>query len=239
VVVFLDPEDDVVRLRLLKDHDAEHVADPHLRLDPHTMRIVDDDAGPTSARRCDPQRFRLVSGGSKGAEAEFGACAERWGLGEVNYSFDGHPARERDRGVVVLGERELRKGDFSLVYVSNRLSRELSEIPSIRNVLQTIWHQIINARQVFAIGVIQEDGTVRGGTGWGAELARLWHKPLFVFDQDQQHWFRWDGAQWTTAGQPTITSLAFAGIGTQHLTDVGREAIRGLFRRSFGDPGGQ
>jgi len=157
-------------------------------------------------------------------------------MSETHYSFEGHRLLERSRGVVVLGEEELKKGDFSLVYVSKRLNRVLSDIPLVRNVLQTIWHQINNATQVFVVGSIQDDNTVKGGTGWGAELARLWKKPLFVFDQNKRSWFRWSGTAWEIAHQPTITSESFAGIGTQNLTDDGRAAISDLFLRSFGDP---
>jgi len=236
VVVYLQAERDVVRLRLLKDHDSEDLADLHLRLDPHSMRVLDEDVRPASERPRNPRRFRLHSGGARGAEAEFGACAERWSMNEVNYTFEGHRTLERARGLVVLGEDELRKGDFSLVYVSRRLGRVLSEIPLVRNVLQTIWHQINAAGEVFVIGAIQDDATVRGGTGWGAELARLWKKPLYVYDQGKRGWFRWGGTAWEITRPPTISTESFAGIGTQNLTDDGREAIRDLFLRSFGDP---
>ena len=236
VVVYLQPERDVVRLRLLKDHDSKDLADLHLRLDPHTMRVIDEDIPTPSERARDARRYRLISGGGKGAECEFGVCAERWGMTETHFSFDGHRLLERTRGVVVLGEDELKKGDFSLVYVSKRLNRVLSDIPLVRNVLQTIWHQINHASQVFVVGSIQDDNTVKGGTGWGAELARLWKKPLFVFDQSKRTWFRWSGTGWEIASQPTINSEAFAGIGTQDLTDEGRAAIGELFLRSFGDP---
>jgi hypothetical protein len=237
VVVYLQPERDVVRLRLLKDHDNKDLADLHLRLDIHTMRVVDEDVPPQSERPRDPRRYRLVSGGTKGAEAEFGACAERWGLSEVNYTFEGHRLLERQRGTVTLGADDLKKGDFSLLNASRRLNRTLSEIPLVRSILQTIWHQITNASQVFVVGVIQADNTVRGGTGWGAELARLWKKPLFVFDQGKRSWFRWSGTTWEISHQPTITTEAFAGLGTQDLNDDGRQAIRDLFARSFGEPG--
>jgi hypothetical protein len=238
VVVFLAPERDVVRLRLLKDHQNTAIADLHLRLDPHSMRVIDEDVPPASERARNPHRHRLLSGGGKGAEAEFGACAERWGMTEVNYSFEGHTYLERERGVVRLGEDDLKKGDFSLVYVSRRLGRVLSEIPLVRSILQTIWHQINGASQVFVVGIIQPDNTVRGGTGWGAELARLWKKPLFVYDQPKKAWFRWSGSAWEIAGMPVITSEAFAGIGTQNLSEDGQLAIRDLFLRSFGDPSG-
>jgi len=236
VVVYLEPEGEVVRLRLLKDHENASLQDLHLRLDLPTMRIVDEDIPPTTERPRDPHRFRLVSGGSRGAEAEFGVCAERWGMAEVNYSFEGHRILERQRGVVVLTENELNQGDFSLVYASKRLNRQLTDIPLVRNVLKTIWHQITNATQVFAIGLIQDDNTVRGGTGWGVELARLWKKPLFVYDQERRSWFRWGGKAWEMTAPPSISTESFAGVGTQSLSDEGKRAICELFTRSFGEP---
>ena len=63
----------------------------------------------------------LFSGGAPGAEAEFGACAERHGVEEVNFTFDGHKI-VRHRGVRVLNHEELQNGDISLEYVS-RLMR--------------------------------------------------------------------------------------------------------------------
>lgn len=236
VIVFLEPEHEVVRLRLLKDHDSDDIRDLHLRLDLPTMRVVDEDLPPTTARPRDPRKFRLVSGGSRGAEAEFGACAERWGMREVNYSFDGHRMRVRQRGVVILSDPELNRGDFSLLYASKRLNRQLTDIPLVRNVLKTIWHQITYASQVFAVGIIQDDSTVRGGTGWGVELSRLWKKPLFVFDQGRRSWFQWSGRGWEMTQPPVITSESFAGVGTQSLTEEGQRAIYELFLRSFGEP---
>ena len=59
----------------------------------------------------------LFSGGAPGAEAEFGACAERHGIEEVNFTFDGHKM-DRHRGVRVLNHEELQAGDVSLEYVS-------------------------------------------------------------------------------------------------------------------------
>ncbi len=191
------------------------------------------DLPPPSPRPKDPRTFRLFSGGAKGAEAAFGACAEERGIPELNYSFEGHRLLERTRGVVLLDEHELRKGDFSPVYVSKRLNRALDKIPLVRSVLQTIWHQIKGADQVFVVGAIQPDNTVRGGTGWGAELSKLWKKPLFVFDQSKRGWFQWSGTAWEIAHMPVITSENFAGIGTQDLTEEGRTAIRELFARSF------
>ena len=48
----------------------------------------------------------LFSGGAQGAEEAFGDVAERFGVEEVNFSFEGHkPARTR--GLRVLNHEEL------------------------------------------------------------------------------------------------------------------------------------
>ena len=57
-------------------------------------------------------RTSLISGGHRGAEAEFGRCAKRWGIDQTTLSFEGH-AMEWPVGVKVLGEAELAAGDIS------------------------------------------------------------------------------------------------------------------------------
>jgi hypothetical protein len=178
----------------------------------------------------------LFSGGAAGAEAEFGACAERHGVEEVNFTFDGHTIA-RQRGIRVLNHEELQAGDVSLEYVSRLLNRRYTDAPTIRRVLQTLWYQVNNGQEVYVIGALLDDGTVRGGTGWGAEFAKLCNKPLFVFDQTKGGWFHWTGASWRAldaSDGPTITHLHFTGTGTRVLEPNGRRAIGDLFDRSFG-----
>lgn len=175
----------------------------------------------------------LYSGGHKGAEAEFGRHAECWGVGEVNYSFDGRTNVERDRGLKVLGEEELKKGDISMEIVSQRMGRTYARVNKIRKVIQSIFHMVNNGYQVFAVGWIQPDDTVKGGTGWGVELARLFNRPVSVYDQDRKGWFTWKDHQWQ-ADEPKIEGKSFAGTGTRNLTEDGKEGIHQLFVRSFG-----
>jgi hypothetical protein len=177
----------------------------------------------------------LFSGGAPGAEAAFGACAERRGVEEVNFTFDGHRI-ERHRGVRVLNHEELLGGDVSLEYVSRLMHRRYTDSPTIRRVLQTLWYQVNHGQEIYVIGAILDDGTVRGGTGWGAEFAKLCNKPLSVFDQDQDTWLRWNGQQWDRLGHtdaPVITHPHFTGTGTRELRPNGRKAIEDLFSRSF------
>ena len=196
------------------------------------MIIVSGYYGPTM----NPADCILFSGGAAGAEAEFGACAERHGVEEVNFTFDGH-AIVRHRGVRVLNHEELLAGDVSFEYLSKLMGRRYTEGPTLRRVLQTLWYQVNSGQETYVIGTIQEDGTVRGGTGWGAEFAKLCNKPLYVFDQDRNGWFRWHGTTWDACGasdEPVITHPHFTGTGTRTIRDNARRAIEGLFDRSFG-----
>jgi hypothetical protein len=181
--------------------------------------------------------FILFSGGAAGAEAEFGASAERHGIEEVNFTFDGHKI-ERHRGVRVLNHEELQAGDVSLEYVSKLMHRRYTDSPTIRKVLQTLWYQVNNGQEIYVVGAILEDGTVRGGTGWGAEFAKLCNKPLFVFDQEQDGWFEWKGSSWLAHGSqaPTITHPHFTGTGTRQIRDNAKRAIEDLFNNSFEKP---
>ena len=81
---------------------------------------------------------------------------------------------------------------------------------------------------------ILADGTVKGGTGWGSEFAKLCNKRLFVFDQTRDQWFRWTGQEWEKEAEPRITRNHFTGTGTRLLKDNGLKAINDLFDRSFG-----
>ena len=153
----------------------------------------------------DRDDYILFSGGAPGAEAEFGANAERFGIEEVNFAFEGH-VHVRTRGLRILNHEELRAGDVSLDYVSRLMNRRYTDTPTIRKVLQSIWYQVNPGQEIFVVGAILPDHTVKGGTGWGAEFAKLCNKPLYVFDQER------DGGS------------------------RGRAGVGGLPRRRAGDP---
>ncbi len=179
-----------------------------------------------------PEECVLFSGAAGGAESEFGAAAERRGIEEVNFTFEGHNDA-RKRGIRVLTHAELQHGDVSLAYVSKLMHRRYPDTPLFKKVLQGIWHQINKGQEIYVIGKILEDDTVKGGTGWGAEFAKLCNKPLYVFDQDRDGWFNWTGESWVAEAAPLITHQHFAGTGTRFIKPNGRDAIEDLLRRSF------
>ncbi len=234
VAVELRSEGSRVRAHVRRDRRGGSEA-PSVLLAERTHRArATPTSAPPPAAPLRPRDCTLYSGGAHGAEAAFGEHAERWGVREVNYTFHGH-VQARTRGAHPLTEQSLSAGDVSLAWVSRRLRRSYAEGGTIRRVLQSLWHQVSSAQVVFVIGAIQEDGTVTGGTGWSVELARMWNKRLWVFDQDKEGWYRWAEDAWQP-GTPTIETDAFCGTGTRYLTESGRGAIAALFERSYGAP---
>lgn len=179
----------------------------------------------------DPSQFTLYSGGHRGAEAEFGKLAEKYGVKEVNFSFEGN-VLDRDTGVRLLNQEELEKGNISMDIVSTRLGRSFSKGNRIRKVIQSIFHMVNNGYQIFTVGWILPDKTVKGGTGWGVELGKLFNRPIFVYEQDRKAWFSWVDNDWKMA-TPVIHHKSFAGTGTRNLTDDAASAMQDLFERSF------
>ena len=178
------------------------------------------------------ENYTLYSGGLKGAETAFGEAAEKWSIKEVNFTFAGQKAN-RDKNLVVLSETELKRGDISMDLVAKMMRRTYYETEKIRKVLQTIFHMVNKGHQVFVVGTILADNTVKGGTGWAVELAKLFNRPLSVYDQAKDGWYTWKQGAWVK-DSPRIEHDTFVGSGTRNLTENGRKAIDRLFEEAFG-----
>jgi hypothetical protein len=173
----------------------------------------------------------LYSGGYQGTETYFGECAERWGVKEVTFSYAGH-AIKRQKNVVMLDEKELLRGDVSMEIVSLHMHRQYSQSDKIRSVLQLTFHMVNKGLQIFAVGTIQDDKTVMGGTGWGVELGKFLNRDLHVFDKKTNAWYTWRAGEWVR-DIPVISETTFCATGTRELTVESLKAIEDLFIRSF------
>ena len=180
----------------------------------------------------DRNNAHLFSGGHKGAEAEFSRAAKRWAIPETTFSFEGH-AMDHYGDVVVLDDAELARGDVSMDFVFANLGRPFHRGKGIRRVIQSMFHVVTRGNELFAIGWILPDDHVKGGTGWGVELAKFFNRKVSVYDQERNLWFTWDGGTWVQS-DPTVPNGPFSATGTRNLSDEGRAAVTELFERSFG-----
>ena len=180
-----------------------------------------------------PSTITLYSGASAGAEAAFGEAAERWDVPEINLTFAGHDD-VRERGRTLLSAVELAHPDIQLADVERLMRRAYANTTAYRHLLASLWHQVDRSAEVFCVGWIRDDGTMKGGTGWAAELAKLGGKPLHVYDQAQRRWFAWHPSGWKAGPAPVIAGPTFHGGGTRLLEPAGRDAIDALFERTLG-----
>lgn len=175
---------------------------------------------------------RLFHGGHKGAESAFSLAAERWGVAETTLSFEGHTV-QRGTNVEVLTEETLGEGRVSMEFVFHVLRRRFHAGEGFRRIIQLMFHTVIRSEEIFAVGWIQEDRTVKGGTGWGVELAKLFNRPVHVYDQDAEKWFTWREYRWVES-EPVLPRSSFCGTGTRFLNEAGQRGIDELFQRSIG-----
>jgi len=179
--------------------------------------------------------MHLFHGGHAGAESAFGAAAERWGIPETTLSFEGH-RMEHARNVEVLDDAMLSQGRVSMEIVFRTLGRRFAKSDGIRRVIKSMFHLVTRSDELFAVGWILEDDHVKGGTGWGVELAKFFNRQVHVFDQDRERWFSWIDRQWTPS-EPRLPAGKFSATGTRNLTEAGAAAIEDLFARSLeGEP---
>jgi hypothetical protein len=234
VAVFMAPQGDRIDLRLLRDHDSRELMATTLELEPVSLRLSDTSVARIAVAppRLDPAGCSLLSAGSTGAEVAFGETAERFGVDEVTFTFSGNEP-DRTRGLTELDTEALERADRSLTFAGKRLSREVAGAP--RRPLQVLCHQVHGANQVFVVGTLAPGGTVVGDASWAVELARMWAKPLWLFDQEAAKWLRWHArtGSWKSSPGPVISSPRFCGTGSRFLSDEGRGAITSLFERSF------
>ena len=179
----------------------------------------------------DRSKMHVFHGGHRGSESEFGAAAEKWGISETTLSYDGHKM-ERAINVEELDEETLRQGRVSMEFVFQTLGRRFATGKGYRSVIKLMFHVVKRSHELFAIGWIVEDGHVKGGTGWGVELAKFFNRTVHVFDQDKNEWFSWIDHAWQPS-VPVLPSQPFSATGTRHLSDTGKQAIAELFARSL------
>ena len=183
----------------------------------------------------EPDKITLYTGGHKGTEEYFGKTAEKWGMPEVTFNFEGHEI-SRERGLKMLSDEELLLGVVGPEIIRKHMERSFATTPMMQKIFQVLFHIVNSGYQVFAAGWLLSNGTVKGGTGWGVELAKLFNRPVHLFEQDRKEWVSWVHNEWVTE-DPVICHKTLAVTGTRYLSDEGRQAIDELFEHSFNTSG--
>lgn len=191
-----------------------------------------------------PAGFRIHSGGAHGSDHYWGAIGEKYGIPSNHYYF----GQKTPFGNKEITQQDYDEGKYEVAKAA--AYNYGYKYPTMKNsLLIRNWAQVKYADAVFAIGHLVRPGeklfpnlkndtrvatnaAVTGGTGYAIAMAILHNKPVYVFDQTREKWYKNINGQWSESEVPTLTSN-FAGIGTREINDAGRKAIEDAFKNTF------
>ena len=178
------------------------------------------------------------SGGCPGADMAWETVGYEYNVHTVSYSFYNHQCSGKNRKV--LSHDELQEGYAAARLADKTLKRNFDKIqyPYVKNLLARNWFQIKNSEAIFAISrTFLSEHIVDGGTGWAVQMAIDTRKPVYVFDQASNIWFKHsinDG--FVPLGNrddvPVLTEH-FAGIGTREIEENGLMAIIKVYEKNI------
>ena len=171
------------------------------------------------------------SGGATGSDLLWSFESIKKGYKVIDFSFEGHTTKSENR--YILSTNHLKEGYEHIKIANNTLNRNVTNISSyVKNLISRDWFQVKKSEAIFAIGILQTEKTVLGGTGWAVQLAIDNHKPVYLFEQNVNQWHYFDyesNAFEIYEGIPKLTEK-FAGIGTRNINENGMNAIISLFK---------
>lgn len=176
-------------------------------------------------------KFVCYSGGADGADTIFENEAILKGFEVVSFSFDGHNTNSKNR--CILTPKQLNEGLNHIRIANIRLGRNINNLTSyVRNLISRDWFQVKYSEAIFAIGLLDVNNNVCGGTGYAVSSAIDNKKPIFLFEQTFNQWYYFDYESENFEIFEDIPKLTekFAGIGTRNINQNGINAIKQLFK---------
>lgn len=180
--------------------------------------------------------YTCHSGGCPGSDLEWEQQGEKYGVKTISYSFYNHV--QYGKTPKVLSVDELAEGWTHVKIADRTLKKNVEHLDTqyVRNLLCRNWFQVKNAQAIFAIGLLETAGKVKGGTGWAVQMAIDNFKPVYLNDQVKDDWLCYDYGYkmfLPKGGEIPILTENFAGIGTRAINEYGKRAIQQVYEQSF------
>ena len=187
-------------------------------------------------------KYTCHTGGATGSDIEFEKISIKNGFSVKAYSFKEHNTSSNNQ--VILDNDDIAKGWEKAQKAAKSLKRNTHNLsPYVKKLLARDWYQVKNSNTIFAIGWILNPGehgqrvlnktnkqVVDGGTGYAVEMAIQYNKSVYVFNQEDNKWYKWKFNQFREIDYIPELTENFAGIGTRELSVEGLEAIKSLFK---------
>ena len=186
------------------------------------------------------------SGGAVGSDTYWENIGETFGV--ITRAYSHKTPSHQSKNKVEISDEDYREGVLEIKKANKFLNRY--GIEKYMNMLARNWSQVKYSDEIFAIGYIVKVGEknikgyynrgkydmVDGGTGYAVQMAINNQKPVYVYDQKENNWFRWSYSSLSflmMKDSPKINFQNFAGIGTRQITKNGIEAITEVYNKTF------
>ena len=181
-------------------------------------------------------KYTCYSGGAVGADFFWESESIKREMFVVAYSFDGHNTKSQN--CIVLNPKQLKEGFEHIKIANKRLNRNINNLPLyVKNLISRDWFQVKSSNTIFAVGRLQSENTVWGGTGWAIQLSIDNNKSIYFFEQNDNQWyyFDYDSDRFEIYENVPKLTKKFAGIGTREINENGIKAIINLFKNIEND----
>jgi hypothetical protein len=180
------------------------------------------------------------SGGAVGSDTVWGKIGEKFGVKSNHYWHK----NKTPNGNKEISEADTKEGQQKVTTAARQMGR-IEKTHTVRDErLIRNWSQVKYADAIFAITTMLSVGSEmnygkkaliqqgKGGTGYAIQMAINEGKPVYVFDQIRNAWFKNINGKWEKSEVPTLTEN-FAGIGTREINENGIKAINEVYEKSF------
>ena len=185
-------------------------------------------------------KYTNHSGGAIGADTIWGKIGEKFGVKSNHYWHK----NKTPNGNKEISEADTKEGQQKVTTAARQMGR-IEKTHTVRDErLIRNWSQVKYADAIFAITTMLSVGSEmnygkkaliqqgKGGTGYAIQMAINEGKPVYVFDQIRNAWFKNINGKWEKSEVPTLTKN-FAGIGTREINENGIKAINEVYEKSF------
>ena len=188
--------------------------------DDQAQPINTDNQPSTDNITVNPETAQFYSGGAVGSDTEWGNVAQKYGFNITHYTVNDYDKLSRD-------DKESVEKQYKEV-VKRLLRRQLDANSYSGKLVRRDMLQANSADAILAIGRLGKNGHVNGGTAYATERGIIRGIPVYLFDQNDNHWKTYDGEKFVDCEQPSLTQHA-ALIGTRQITEDGKRAIQSVF----------
>lgn len=198
-------------------------------------------------KELDLTKITCHSGGAIGADSLFETIGSNFGVRTFAYSYKTKYHNSPNK--VEITEEDFQEGINKVNLANKTLNRW--GIHRYTHLLARNWVQVKYSRQTIAIGTILNPGeknqkgyrcnsktqSVDGGTGYACQMSIDNYRPVWVFDQLKNEWFRWSYSSdsFIKSDCPKILVQDFAGIGTRQINSAGIAAIEEVYKKTFSE----